>query len=71
MKTKTQHTPGPLFHFVMTDGQQHDRDAFMTREQADSANAFLAQNTDWYWAEKHFGATCPECAVIAKTEEAR
>lgn len=52
------------FHYIQTQGWGDvARDAIMTREKADDANAFLVQNTDYYWAEKHEVGQCAGCSV--------
>lgn len=50
------------YHYIQTQGVGDvAREAIMTREKADEANAFLVQNTDYYWAEKHPAGNCPTC----------
>ena len=50
------------YHYIQTQGWGDvAQDAVMTREKADDANAFLAQNTDYYWAEKHPAGQCDWC----------
>lgn len=55
------------YHYIQTQGWGDTaQDAVMTREKADDANAFLIQNTDYYWCEKHAAGSCAKCAVEAK-----
>lgn len=56
------------YHYIQTQGWGDvARDATMSREKADEANAFLAQNTDYFWAEKHRAGDCSKCL----TQEAK